>query len=59
MTDLALVEHGLEFALIASVDTSAEELGGALGAADQHAQFTGTLEQGVERCRAFEHDVSR
>src|SRR5713226_10624576 len=40
-----------------AIDASSEEMGCPIGAAHQHAQFAGTLEECSERRRAFKHDV--
>ena len=44
MSGFALVQHGLQFALIVAVDASPEEMGGPISAADEHAQLAGALE---------------
>ena len=49
MSGVALVQHGLQLALIVAVDASPEQMRRPIGAADQHAQLTGALEQGSER----------
>ncbi len=59
MTGLALIQHGLQLALVASVDPSSEQLGGALSAAHQNAQLAGSLEERLEWRRAFEDEVRR
>jgi hypothetical protein len=45
VTGFALVQHGLELALVLAVDPPSEQMGGSLGAAYQHAQFAGTLDR--------------
>ncbi len=57
MTGLALIEHGLQLALVPTVDPSSEQVGSSFGAADQHAQFAGALEQRLQRRRASENDI--
>ena len=50
VSGVALVQHGLQLALVAAVDASPEEMGRSIRAADQHAQFAGPLEERSERC---------
>ena len=57
VSGVALVQHGLQLALVVAVDASPEEMGRPIRAADQHTQFAGALEERSERCGAFEHDV--
>src|SRR6266704_2901336 len=57
VTCVALIQHGLQLALVATVDPPPKQVGGALGAAHQHAEFAGAPEQGLERRRALEDNV--
>jgi hypothetical protein len=56
VASLTLVQHSLEFALVTAADATPEQVGGSLGAADQHAQLAGAPEQCLEWCRAFEDE---
>src|ERR1043166_3124612 len=57
VTGLALAEDRLELALVVTADSPPEQMAGALGTADEHAQFAGTPEERCERCGALEDDV--
>jgi hypothetical protein len=57
VTGLALIQHRLEFALIMPGHASAEQMSGALSAADQYAELAGALEQRLPWRGAFDDDV--
>ena len=37
VADFALIQHGLQLALVAAVDVSPEQMGGSIGAANEYA----------------------
>ena len=50
MSGVALVQHGLEFALVVAIDASPEQMRRPIGAANLDAQLTGALD-GAERLK--------
>jgi hypothetical protein len=48
MSGVALIQHGLQLAAVVAIDASAEQMRRSIGAAHQHAQLTGALEQSSE-----------